>query len=288
MMNEDRTRTALALEERQLAEGADRLASEVQQKGLQFRSRATVFGHGPSSTALWAELVRCELDRLYEVVETAAVIRRGLCKTVPELGSADQLAVWSQRLHGWLDAELSTLHTRVGNLVGGVQYEQEVRKFIIDRAEWSRRFAILQGQVARKAEMIAGEVKLGIHTQVKPEFTVHISGSIGALNLGSIQGDMNTAIGSLVQETGGEQVARGLKRLAEAVGEADELGDQRGEILEGLALITQEAARPPAQRKSQLVRFLLERWHPTLIATAALAEIWTAVHPLLQAWFGIP
>lgn len=286
-MNEGRLRTALELEESRLAKEAARLAAQVKEKSVALRSQATKAGHGAGSTPLWAAVIRAELDRLDGMIQAAAAIRREMCKTVPELGSAEQLAAWSQRMQNRLDTEFSTLHIRVVREVGGGGYEEEIRKFIIDRGECSMRLAELKGQVVSEAKMMAGEVTLGMHAQPKPEYAVHISGPVGAVNLGTIEGDMNTAIGSLVHQARGEELAQGLKQLAEAVGAAKELGDQRREILEGLAVITQEAARPPEQRKRWLVRSLLERWGPTLTTLAALAEIWSSVHPLLKAWFGL-
>ncbi len=58
---------------------------------------------------------------------------------------------------------------RVADLVGGAQYENEVRKFIVDRSEWSRRMSKIQGDVEREAAIISREVSLGAHESAKPE-----------------------------------------------------------------------------------------------------------------------
>ncbi len=285
---EDRIKKALELEERQVEKAADKLADEVSQKSLRTRSQFSLQGHGPISTPLWASLIRLELERLERLVQVAADVRRETCKIVPELGSPGQLAGWRDRLQGRVDSEFATLHLRIAGLVGGAQYENEVRKFILDRSEWSRQLSKIKGDVDREAEMISREVSLGVHEPAKPAITVNISGGIiGALNLGTVVGDMNTAMGSL-QARGGEELAQGLKRLTEAVVKAEELGEQRGEIVEALALVTEQASLSPEHRKVGVVRTLLARWGPVLVAAASVAEIWNALHPLLTTWFGIP
>jgi len=285
---EDRIKKALELEVHQFAKAADKLADDVSQKSLQTRSQFTLHGHGSVSTPLWGALIRLEFDRLEQLVQEAANVRRETCKKVQELGSPGQLAQWRNRLQGRVDSEFATLHLRIVGLVGGAQYENEVRKFILDRSEWSSRLSKIKGAVDREAEMISREVSLGVYEPAKPTITVNISGGIvGALNLGTVVGDMNTAMGSL-QARGGEELAQALKRLTEAVVKAEELGEQRREIVEALALVTEQAALSPEHRKVGVVNALLTRWQPVLVAASSVAEVWTALHPLLTTWFGIP
>ncbi len=285
---EDRIRKALELEERQVAKVAERLADSVKQRSLQARSQSTMLGHGPMSTPLWAELIRFELERLEQLVQEAADARRKTSKIVLEVGSSGHLVGWRERLHGIVDSEFATLYLRVAGFVGGAQYENEVRKFIVDRSEWSQRLSKIKNDIDREAEMISREVSLGVHEPTRPSITVNISGGIvGALNLGTVVGDMNTAMGSLLAQ-GGEELAQGLKRLAETVVKAKELGQQRGEIVEALALIAEQAGLSSEHRKVGVVRTVLARWGPVLVAAASVSEVWNAVHPLLTAWFGMP
>lgn len=284
-MNQDRLRTALELEERQLAKVADRLAAEVWRDSKDFIVKASAAGHG--SGPVLNSLLRFELKRLEKLAQAAADIRRDICKRVPELGTAEPLAKWRDKVQATLDAHFATLHSSMARLLGN---EDQLRKFVLDGAESLARFSKIKAIVVREAELIAAEVSLGMHEhpEKRPGIAVRIDTLVGPVNLGTIMGDMNTAIASLVQRADGERLAQGLKELAEAVGTAQELGEQRDEILEGLAVISQEATKPPEERKSRLVKFLLERWKPILMSTAALAEIWTAVEPLLKRWFGIP
>lgn len=286
-MSQDRLRTALEFEERQIAKAADRLAEDVWRESKDFVVNASAAGHGPGSGIVWRSLLGFELKRLEKMAQKAADIRRDICKRVPELGTAESLARWRDKMQATLDAHFAAVHSSMARLLGN---EDQLRKMILDGDESLARFSKIRAVVAREAELITAEVSLGMHEhpEKRPGITVRIDTLVGPVNLGTILGDMNTAIASLIQGADGERLAQGLKELAEAIGAAQELGEQRDEILEGLAMVSQEATKPPGERRSRLVKFLLERWKPILMSTAALAEIWTAVEPLLKGWFAIP
>jgi hypothetical protein len=188
-----------------------------------------------------------------------------------------------------VSAQWATLHIGIARYVGGVQYEQDVRKMLLDFPSWSAAHSQIEAEAEREIAMITREVPLGMHRPSGLATTINISGGIvGGVNLGTIVGDMNTAMIPLQATAGGEEVAQALKRLTEAVAAADELGEKRGEIIESLAVVTEEAALPPDRRKGHVVKGLLERMGPALSAVANLTQIWGAVYPLLANWFGLP
>ncbi len=284
---DERIKKALELEERKVQKVADKLADEVNQRSLQARSQATMYGHGPGSTPLWAEMIRFELERLERIVQAAADARREACRMVPELGSPGHLASWRARLQGMVDSEFATLHVRIAGLVGGAQYENDVRRFIVDRSEWSSRLSKIAGAIEREAEMISREVSLGALEPAKPAVTVNIQDStVATLNLGTVMGNIQSIVATLQQ--GQPEVAIALQKLIEAVAADETLGDRRRDAIESLGQIGEEATRPEDRRRTGLVKTLLVGVGTLLAVSANATQIWQTLGPIIARHFGVP
>jgi hypothetical protein len=112
---------------------------------------------------------------------------------------------------------------------------------------------------------------------------------IGMLNTGSIQDvqriDIN--VRSLV-ESGSPEVAIALKALTEAVASNQELSDvQRTDLLEQLNLVSGEAAIPPENRKTGVIKPVLSGLATGLNAVASLAKVWSLTGDLICGYFGV-
>ncbi len=163
----DKLSKALELEERRLAKRADELAREVRRKSVEITSRFAAHGHGPGSGTIVAAIGEAEIERLRQLAQAACDIRRDLFKSVPELGSPEQLSLLRDKVHGMLDAQWRDLHVGIARLVGGVQHEGEVRRLV--DARFGAGLESIKAWVAREIEIISGECELGLDGGARSE-----------------------------------------------------------------------------------------------------------------------
>lgn len=148
--------------------------------------------------------------------------------------------------------------------------------------EYLREVEILQGRFTLDAETRAREAKVAMGM-----VTIHINHStVGALNLGTVIGNIQASL-SVLKAEGHDEVVGALKRMAEEVGNAEELGDARREALEQVAVVTAEAERPPTERRLGLVKPLLEALRATLSTSANLIKVWEFAWPYIKAYFNL-
>ena len=114
--------------------------------------------------------------------------------------------------------------------------------------------------------------------------TFHISHStIANLNLGNVIGDLNGSIQQL-NSGGHNELGSGLGKMAEAVAESKDLQDlARKEVLEHLVVVSDEAAKPPEQRKVGPLKTSISAIKSGIGMAAQLVEIWQSVEHGLKA-----
>jgi hypothetical protein len=137
------------------------------------------------------------------------------------------------------------------------------------------RFSLDSEARAREAKVVMGNVTINIH-----------HGTVGTLNLGTIIGDIEANLSTLKAD-GHDQVVEALKRLTEAIGNAQELGDGRREALEQVALISAEAEKPPAERRLGAVKAVLTALQAALSASASLIRVGEFAWPYIKNYFNL-
>jgi hypothetical protein len=119
-----------------------------------------------------------------------------------------------------------------------------------------------------------------------PELTISINNStVGALNLGTVLGDLQTNL-TILRTGGQEELADELKRLAEAIGQSEALGERRKDALEQVAAISAEAQKPAEKRSLGVIKAIAFALGTTLATVADVSTAWDAVHPLIKTYFG--
>ncbi len=123
-----------------------------------------------------------------------------------------------------------------------------------------------------------------MHRAAEPEvMTINISHStIANLNLGTVVGDLNGSIQHL--SSGGQgNLAEDLKKLIEGISASGELGDSaKKEILEHLAIVSTEAAKPADSRKTAPLKTSIEAIKSGIGVAAQLVALWQAVEAALR------
>ncbi len=111
-------------------------------------------------------------------------------------------------------------------------------------------------------------------------FTISES-KIGVINTGEIHRiDMAMA---RIGKQGPTGLAAALKDFTEAIIDREELGpSQKNELLEQVAEISEQLARPPEKRQKGILRALLGGVQKTITTVAALSETWSKLEPFLK------
>ena len=114
---------------------------------------------------------------------------------------------------------------------------------------------------------------------------IHVSDSqIGVINTGSI-GTVDSAV-TVIQSEGNNELASAVVALTEAVLESNELAnDEKNEVVELIAALSEEAAAPKQQRKPAVARVLLSRLSDALGGLLLLSGIWDKAQKLFEAAF---
>ena len=136
----------------------------------------------------------------------------------------------------------------------------------------------------RQAEKAA--IVRAVEESGKP--TINVTGSqIGTLNLGTIIGDVQNHIATITSPDSA-RVRDGLQELAQAATETPELADeQRRELLQGIDLLAEEAAKQPETRRAGVIRPVIDSLNALVATAAGLATVWSTVGPDLLHFFGL-
>ncbi len=282
----EKVERARELERLRFSKEQDAIWKAIKEQSEIMRSRFAQAGHGPGSGTIIRAVTEIHVDGLQRMVEAWLHVRRDLVRQTPELASVEHLESLSREIGGMIDAQWANLHIAVGRWVGGVDQEEGARR-TLDSGEWQDTPLKIKSYIGREIEMIKREASLGMHEPARPGVIINIQGStVAALNLGSVMGNIQAAIVSL-EDRGNKELAQSLKDAIEKVAAAEELGEQRREVIDSLTTIGEEAAKPQTERRPGVVKSLMKSVGTALGPAANLAQIWTALAPLIERHFGI-
>lgn len=128
-----------------------------------------------------------------------------------------------------------------------------------------------------------------MHSKNKPaSISINISGGqVGNLNLGSIVGNIDVKLKSIVDQ-GGDKIGNALKELTEQVVQSATIeNEQKKEILEQLDELASQAAAPVEERKSGVVKSVLTALNDALGGIEKVGELWDKYKDLFFGAFGI-
>lgn len=283
----DRIKKGLDLERNRVAAADSEIRTKAAQETAALRTDAQRRGVFHSGMHI-AGQIKIQTQRLEELKNRWIVIRRELVRSIPELGSADQIAQLRQEIGQVLEAQWAHVADTVRRSVPGAS-DADIER-ILGSGEYADTLLRLKSETERDLRILEGEVGLGMHAPAKPasSITVNIKDStVAGLNLGTVMGDLNAAVQS-IHEAGNAQLAKILKDLIERVAADADLGEERRDAIESLTVISEEAALPADQRRPGMVRRLMSGLGPLLTRTAELAQIWQVAGPMIAAHFGFP
>ena len=264
----------------------DGIWKDIKQQSEVMRSRFAQAGHGPGSGMIIKAVTEIHVAGLQRMAEIWLQTRRDLVRQTPDLATPEHLEALGREISGMIEAQWANLHIAVARWVGGVSQEADIRR-TLDSGEWQDTPLRIKSYVGREIEMIKREASLGMHEPARPGVIISIQGStVAALNLGNVMGNIQSVIVSL-EDSGNRELAEGLKNLIEKVAAAEELGSQRRDVIDSLTVIGEEAAKPQTDRRTGVARSLMRSVGAALGHVANLAQIWTALAPLIERHFGI-
>lgn len=212
-------------------------------------------------------------------------------------GVVDQMIDYRKELGARVPAllergNLGTLRTKLDQLADGALNGVRQRATMAPRGaaaaslmqEAERKAYALKARINQKMAALPLEAKLGMHRAEEPNVTtINISHStIANLNLGTVVGDLNGSIQHL-SGTGQGNLAEDLKKLIEAVSASGELADgERKDILEHLAMVSGEAAKPADTRKMAPLKTSIEAIKTGISVATQLVGLWQAVETALK------
>jgi hypothetical protein len=146
-----------------------------------------------------------------------------------------------------------------------------------------RKASALKAKINREIQALALEGVIGMQRgEGRPVMNVNVSNStIAALNLGTIVGDLNSSI-QILTTSGQDELAETVRKLTEAIGASGEL-DQKKEMLEHLAHVSEQAALPAEKRKTGPLKASIEALKSGLTVAAQLVLLWQQVEHALKA-----
>jgi hypothetical protein len=114
---------------------------------------------------------------------------------------------------------------------------------------------------------------------------ITVDGStIGVLNTGNIS--MIDSSVTALNTSGKEEIGLAIQLLTQSVLNCKATAETKDEILEILSVISGEATQPPEKRRSRAIRPLLHRLSEWATITGGVAEIYRAVKPIFDVFFG--
>jgi hypothetical protein len=116
--------------------------------------------------------------------------------------------------------------------------------------------------------------------------SINVHNSSGAIiNVNTVVGDIHSHVQNL-RNSGDEGIAEALDRLTCAVETSADLAEMRGDVLQSLSQITQQALQPSGERQTGVVKILYLGLSAALAHAADVAEVWNVYGPQIAAFFG--
>jgi len=124
-----------------------------------------------------------------------------------------------------------------------------------------------------------------IHSAPTTFHNIRIDRSIiGVINHSEVQ-QIDVNLTSL-HNAGNDAAGDALKTLTEAALTEKALNDaQRSELIEQLAFLSSQAVRPPAERKTGIIKAVMGAVGRTTATIAGLLDLWLKAEPILKAIF---
>jgi hypothetical protein len=216
-------------------------------------------------------------DHVAAYAGKAIELRRELGAKVPILLTKHELDKLLHTLEQHIDGGVNGVKTRLTMAprgAGGAGAMQEAH----------RRAQTIKAQVRQNLIALQLESKIGMNQkEVVPTTTIVISGgTISNLNLGTVIGDLNSSV-QLLDKEGHQELATGVKTLTEAVGASEEIeANAKKDILEHLAVVSEEAAKPLEKRRMGPLSKSMEAIKAGVSVGIQLLPLWHQVEQALR------
>ncbi len=217
-------------------------------------------------------------DHITDYADKAVALRRELGAKVPVLLSKPELDKLQRTLEQSVDGGVNGVRSRITMAprgAGGSAAMQEAQ----------RRAQTIKSQVQQNLTALQLESRIGMNLKdAVPTTTVNISGvTISNLNLGTVIGDLNSSVQVLNRE-GHQELAAVVKNLTEAIGASDEIeGHVKKDILEHLAVVSEEAAKPTEKRRMGPLSKSMEAIKTGVAVGTQLLTLWHQVEQALRS-----
>jgi hypothetical protein len=143
----------------------------------------------------------------------------------------------------------------------------------------------VEGESAEDVSKVARDL---LESRAKNAGIAITTNTIGMLNLGELRniGSISVNVATL-SESGEMDISEALGRLTEAVSACSEISVKRGELLDLLQLLSEQAILPMEQRRSGVAKALVNALAQGLAAASSLATVWSTCGPSVLRFFGL-
>lgn len=116
--------------------------------------------------------------------------------------------------------------------------------------------------------------------------SINISGQVGNVNLGSVHGDLNASLNTLV-EKGGDELALSIKELTESIIGSELLNQaEKQETIEQVDELARQAALPTEERKAGIINSIISSIDSTLQTAEVIFPLWQRAQTIFRQVFG--
>jgi hypothetical protein len=224
-------------------------------------------------------------EHIASLVDGWIAIRRDLAVQDPRLAADPELTLLREQIENLVNRDFYNRLKRVARFAEGFQWCPEPVVQAIAAGSKLRDYRTLE-TIRNRIDQLRIESRQGLYLQKENNMKIELNNStIHQLNLGTVVGDMNNSVTAL-QETGHAEFAQALKAFTEQVANADEVPTQaRKELIQNVALVGEQAALPPEQRKSGLLKAAIGYVKTTTQIAASLSEAWKQFGPAIESFF---
>jgi len=212
-----------------------------------------------------------------DIVEKAVAYRQELAAKVPALVEPSNLRPFKDKLDQYIDGGVNAFRQR-----STLQPRGAAGPALMREAE--RRAYSAKARLNNRLAAMPLEARLGMHEMDEPRVTnLHISNStIANLNLGNVIGDLNSSIEQL-GTAGHNDLGEKFGKMTEAIAASADLDDStRKEVLEHLAVVSTEAAKPVDKRRMGPLKTSLEAIKSGVAVGTQLLTLWQGVEHALK------
>lgn len=214
-----------------------------------------------------------------DTIDDQISFRREMIGAAPELGSDLELLTLLESVNERITAFSQAAAPR--HPLGEIVLPQLVPALARQRGQAA---ADLRSQARIKIDILRREVALDM---VKGSHQSVTTDGPAIINLGTIYGNVQQVIGNVGSSD--QELAGLLKRLAEAISDAADLGEQRAAYLEQVKFVAEQAAVPKQERQpSSIVQAVFIQLRARLQDAAHISHILVLLGPSMAKHFGLP